>query len=55
MSTVTVKQKILSEILSEIKSVRREMSIFIPQENLESFSNKSEILDSYKKAKKQFS
>lgn len=52
MNTSTKKQIILQDIMSEIKSLRREVSLFLPTESLNEYTNKKEILAALKNARK---
>jgi len=51
MNTTTKKQVVLQDIMSEIKSLRREVSLFLPTESLNDYTNKKEILSALKKAR----
>ena len=41
----------LDAILSEVKSLRREVALFLPTESIDDFSNKKEILTALKNAR----
>ena len=46
-----MKTATLDTVLNEIKSLRREVALFIPTESVDDFSNKTEILASLKRAR----
>lgn len=46
-----MKTATLDIVLNEIKSLRREVSLFPPAESINDFSNKKEILASLKRAR----
>jgi hypothetical protein len=47
MKTVTAKA-----ILNEIKSLRREVALFLPSESLTDFTNQKEIRAAFRRARK---
>ncbi len=47
-------ENILNDIFKEIRLLRKEVSLFIPTEDIESYSNSKRIKNSYKKALKQY-
>lgn len=49
--TEVMKSATLDTVLTEIKSLRREVSLFLPTESIEDFSNKKEILAALKNAR----
>ena len=53
MGNSTNKKATLSAVLQEIKTLRREVSLFMPSESLKDFSNKKEILSAYQKAREE--
>ena len=46
--------EVAQQILSEIKSLRRDISLLIPTESLEEYENGDEILTAYETACKEF-
>jgi hypothetical protein len=46
-----MKKATLDTVLNEIKSLRREVSLFLPTESINDFSNKAEIVASLKRAR----
>ncbi len=46
-----MKTATLETVLTEIKLLRREVSLFMPNESIEDFSNKAHILASLKRAR----
>ena len=46
-----MKTTTLDTILNEVKSLRREISLFMPSESIDDFSNKAEIIASLKRAR----
>lgn len=54
MAKVSIETKILRNILEEIKLVRTEISLFLPNENLKEYTNSKKIMASYKKALKEY-
>jgi len=48
------KENITIKILEEIKKLRQEVSLFMPQENLEDYSNPKRLRKSYEKALRKF-
>ncbi|PIV31896.1 hypothetical protein COS33_00805 [Candidatus Wolfebacteria bacterium CG02_land_8_20_14_3_00_37_12] len=46
--------KVLSAILKELHSLRQEISLVLPQEDLKEYSHSMRIKHSYKKALKQY-
>jgi len=60
MPTQTIKNKdiisskILQAILGELRLLRNEMTLLLPQEDLEDYNHKDRILISYQKAIKKY-
>lgn len=60
MPTQTVKNKIiipskiLQAILEELRLLRNEMTLLLPQEDLEDYTHKNRIRTSYQKAIKKY-
>lgn len=48
------KDNILNKILEEVRGLRQEVSLFLPQENLEDYSNPKRLKKSYEKALRKF-
>ena len=46
--------QLLNEVLHEIRSLRREFSLILPQEDLEDYVHPEQIKRSYEKALKKF-
>ncbi len=55
MNSATKKNQTVTDILSEIKSLRRELSLFLPTESINDYENEKEIVDALKKARKEHS
>lgn len=45
---------LLNAVLSEIKSLRQEFSLILPQENLEDYAHPNRVKVSYEKALKKY-
>lgn len=45
---------LLNAVLSEIKSLRQEFSLILPQENLEDYAHPNRVKASYEKALKKY-
>lgn len=51
---ITDQNKILGAILEELRILRQELALFLPQEELEDFAHAKKIKNSYQKAIKQY-
>jgi len=49
-----ISSKILQAILGELRLLRNEMTLLLPQEDLEDYNHKDRILISYQKAIKKY-
>lgn len=47
-------QKLFQKILEELRLLREEVKLLLPQEDLESYANPQRIKNSYKKALKKY-
>lgn len=50
MATVAINNTLLEHILSEVRTLRREVSLFMPSESLKDYNNASDIKAAYRKA-----
>lgn len=46
--------EVAEQILEEIKSLRRDISLLLPAESLDGYDNQDEILKAYESARKEF-
>lgn len=47
-------QQLLNEVLREMRRLKQEVSVIVPQEDLKSYTHPSRIKKSYQRALKQF-
>jgi len=54
LQTTKTKTDVFTAILDELRLLRKEIAFLLPYENLDEYSNKEEIKNSYQKAIKSF-
>ncbi|OGL67635.1 hypothetical protein A3B21_01430 [Candidatus Uhrbacteria bacterium RIFCSPLOWO2_01_FULL_47_24] len=53
-STITVSSKTMESILYELRMIRDEIALLLPQEDLEEYANVERVKQSYAKAIKRY-
>lgn len=54
MVTNTTTEKLLSKVLQEVRSLRRDMDIIVPSESLDNYKHPDRILGSFRRATRKF-
>jgi hypothetical protein len=54
MATSTKTEKLLSSVLREVKSLRRDIDLIVPSESLENYKHPARILASFRRATKKY-
>lgn len=53
MATAVKTEQLLTEVLREVRAVRRELSLVIPVERIDEYRNAAELTRAYREAKRE--